>query len=104
MLPIDLLARPFADLDLYVGASLHRLLPLANALVPFALLAVGWQSLRLRSIIAGVGVGTAAYLGSIVLLGQAWSPVGATLGAAWCLGNAAVSLLIARFALAETKA
>lgn len=104
LLPIDLLARPLADLDLYVGASLHRLLPLANALVPFALLAVGWHSLRLRPVIAGVGIGTAAYLGSVVLLGQAWSPIGSALGAAWCLGNAAVSLLIARFALAETKA
>jgi serine protease len=102
-LPIDLLARPIADLDLYVGASLHRLLPLANVLLPFGLLAVTWQFVRMRPLVAGLAVGTAAYLGSILALGQVWSPVGATLGAAWCALNAVLCLLVARFALAETK-
>lgn len=102
-LPIDLLARPLADLDFFVGASLHRLLPLANALIPFALMIVTFQSKKLRPLVAGVGVGTAAYLGSIAVLGQTFSPFGSVALVAWCAVNAVASLFIARTCLAETK-
>ncbi len=103
MLPVDILARPIADLDLYVGAGLHRLLPLATAAVPFALMLVGYQSRVLRQIAAGAGVGTAAYLASLLFFREAWAPFGGALFLGWCAVNAAASLLIARTCLAETK-
>jgi len=102
-LPVDLLARPLADLDFFVGASLHRLLPLANALVPFLLLILTFQLKKLRPLVAGVGVGTAAYLASILVLGQTFSPFGAMALFGWCAVNAVACLAIARTCLAETK-
>jgi serine protease len=45
-LAIDVLARPIGDLDLLVGVSLHRFLPLASALLPFLLTAVFFGSAR----------------------------------------------------------
>jgi serine protease len=102
-LPVDILSRPLAELDFLVGASLHRLLPLANALVPFSLMILTFQSKRLRPLVAGVGVGTAAYLTSVAVLGQTFSPFGTTALVAWCAVNAVGSLFIARTCLAETK-
>ncbi len=103
LLPIDLLARPLADLDFFLGASVHRLLPLANALIPFALLVLTFQIKRARPLVAGVGVGTAAYLISVAALGEAFGPIGAAGLAIWCAVNAFGCLAIARTCLAETR-
>ncbi len=102
-LAIDLLSRPLADLDFYLGASVHRLLPLANVLLPFVLLVTTFQIKRLRPFVAGVAVGTASYLTSIALFGETYGPLGKTALAVWCIANAAGSLLIARTSLAETR-
>ncbi|MBL9021117.1 MAG: peptidase S8 [Myxococcales bacterium] len=103
LLPIDILARPIADLDLFIGAGLHRLLPLATALVPFGLLLVGFQSKVLRQVAAGAGVGTAAYIASLLVFREAWAPFGGALLVAWLAANALASLVIARTCLSETK-
>ncbi len=100
---VDLLARPLGDLDLYVGASLHKLLPLANALVPAALTAVTFHSKPLRMLTAGIAIGTAAYLGSVAVLGEAAGPFGSAALSAWCALNAVGCVLIARLNLAEAK-
>jgi serine protease len=102
-LAVDVLARPIADLDLLVGASLHQWLPLANALVPFALTALCFGSRRLRPVIAGLATGTAAYLGSVAVLGEALGPLGRAALVAWCGVNAVACAWIARSNLAETK-
>ncbi|NUP11275.1 MAG: peptidase S8 [Polyangiaceae bacterium] len=102
-LPVDVLSRPFADLDFYIGASVHRLLPLATAIVPLALLVTTFQWKRARPFVAGVGVGTAAYLASVVLLGQAYAPFGTVALVVWCALNGIASLFIARTCLAETE-
>lgn len=102
-LPIDVLSRPIGEMDFYVGASLHRLLPLANAFVPLALLVTTFQWKAARPFVAGVGVGTAAYLASIIALGETYSPVGKGLLLIWCAGNALASAFIARIALSESK-
>ncbi len=101
--PIDILARPLADMDLYIGAGLHRLLPLATALVPFGLMLVGFQSRSLRQVAAGAGVGTAAYLGSLLLFREVWAPFGTVLLFVWLGANLLGSLFVARTCLAETK-
>ncbi|MFO0550391.1 MAG: S8 family peptidase [Polyangiaceae bacterium] len=98
-LPIDILARPIADVDFYVGASLHRLLPLAHVGVPLGLLVLTFHWKALRPWVAGIAVGTAAYLASIAIFHEAYSPFGATAMMVWCGINAAASLLVARFAL-----
>ncbi len=102
-LVVDVLARPIADLDLLVGASVHRLMLLGTAAIPIALLVVGWGSRTLRQVAAGAGVGTAAYLASHLLFREAWTPFGAVAFVGWCAANLAVSLFIARTCLAETK-
>jgi serine protease len=102
-LSVDLLARPLADLDLLIGASLHRWLPLANALVPLGLTLVGFGVRWLRPSIAGLAVGTAAYLASIVALGDAAGPFGRAALVAWAILNVVGCLWIARVNLAETK-
>jgi serine protease len=103
ILPIDVLARPLADMDFFVGASLHKLLPLANALVPLGLSIVTFQWKKMRPVVAGLATGTAAYLASVVLLHESASPFGGFLLTVWCAANAAACLLIARMNLAETK-
>ena len=100
---IDLAARPLADLDLYVGASLHKMLPLANVLVPVALSALTFHSKRLRPFVAGIAVGTAAYLGSVAVLGESQGPFGSVAMAGWCALNAIGCLAVGRLNLTSTK-
>jgi serine protease len=100
-LVVDVLARPIADLDLFVGASLHRWLPLANALVPFALTALFFGVKRLRPVVSGFAAGTAAYLASIALLGEHAGPFGRALLVGWCALNALLCAWIARANLEE---
>ncbi|WP_437622231.1 S8 family peptidase [Sorangium sp. So ce1151] len=95
-LAVDVLARPIADLDLLVGASVHRWLPLANALVPLGLTSLLFGVKKLRPAIAGFSVGTAAYLTSVVTLGEAAGPLGQLALVVWCAVNAAACLWIAR--------
>jgi serine protease len=102
-LAVDLLARPIADLDLLVGASLHRWLPLANALLPFGLTAIAFGVKRLRPSIAGFAAGTGAYLASVAVLGEAAGPMGRAGLVVWCGLNAVACAWIARTNLAETK-
>ncbi len=102
-LAVDVLARPLADVDLLVGVSLHRFLPLANALLPFGLTALAFGVKKLRPAIAGFSAGTAAYLASIVILADAAGPFGRIPLVLWCAGNAAACAWIARTNLAETN-
>ncbi len=102
-LPVDILARPVAELDVLVGASLHRLLPLANAGVALALMVVTWHSKTLRKVTAGFSVGTAAYLASLLALGETFPVFGVPALVGWCVLNAIGCLFIARTCLAETK-
>ena len=103
-LPVDILARPIGDMDLYIGASLHRFLPLANALIPFGLTAIAFGSRALRPFVAGISVGTAAYLASIAVLGEHGSPFGQALLVVWCAANALACAWLARENLAESRA
>ncbi|WP_437733831.1 S8 family peptidase [Sorangium sp. So ce1335] len=95
-LAVDVLARPIADLDLLIGASVHRWLPLANALIPLGLTSIFFGVKKLRPAIAGLSVGTAAYLTSVVALGEVAGPLGQLALVVWCAVNAAACLWIAR--------
>ncbi|MFT3773487.1 MAG: S8 family peptidase [Minicystis sp.] len=102
-LGVDILARPLADLDLLLGVNLHRFLPLANALIPFGLTALTFGVKKARPAVAGLAVGTAAYLASVVALGEATGPFGKTALIAWAAVNAMICVWIARTNLAETN-
>jgi serine protease len=102
-LAVDVLARPIADMDLLIGVSLHRFLPLANVLLPFAFTAVLFGVKRLRPFIAGLSTGTAAYLFATVALNSAAAPFGRLPMFAWCTLNAIGCMWIARTNLAETR-
>lgn len=101
-LPVDVLARPIADLDLLVNVSFHKWLPLANAIIPFGLTALAFGSRALRPLVAGISVGTAAYLGSVMILGEHASPFGQILLLVWCGLNAVACAWLARENLAES--
>lgn len=103
-LPVDILARPLGDMDLLIGASLHKFLPLANVAIPFGLTALAFGARTLRPIVAGIATGTAAYLLSIAALGEHASPFGRVLLIVWCVGNAAACAWLARENLAESRA
>lgn len=102
-LAVDVLSRPLADLDFFFGASVHRFLPFANALLPFALTAVAFGAKRIRPAIAGLAAGTGAYLTSVAVLGEAAGPMGRSALIAWCALNVLACAWIARTNLAETK-
>jgi serine protease len=102
-LPVDLLARPLPELDYYIGASLHQWLPLASALLPFALTTLFYGIRSLRPLVAGLSVGTAAYLASVAALGEMSGPLGKTALLAWCAVNAVLCLWIARTNLTDVE-
>ncbi len=102
-LAADIAARPLADLDLLLGVSLHKFLPLANAAVPFALMAVFFGLKKARPVIAGLASGMAAYLASVVVLSDQIGPFGKGPMLVWCAANALVCAWIAKTNLAESK-
>jgi serine protease len=102
-LGIDLVARPLADMDMLLGVTVHKFLPLANAAIPFALTALAFGVKKLRPAIAGFSAGTAAYLTSVVVLADAAGPFGHVPLLLWCAVNAAACAWIARTNLAETN-
>ncbi len=101
---IDLLMRPLGDWSVLFGLGLHRWLPLANAGVILALVAVGFGRKKARAPIGGFALGTAAYLASQIALGFVAAPFGGFLRFAWIVVNAAVCFWVARIALDEKTA
>jgi serine protease len=104
-LPLDILARPFAEWDMLASASVHRWLPLATFLVPLAMSAVAFSIPRMRPVIAGAALGTAAYLASQPLLGlMATTSRGLVILSVWALVNVFICLWLARLSLDEKPA
>lgn len=91
---VDLSSRPLVEWDLLVGTSVHRFLPLANGLFPLLATAL---FLRLRGAqpwLAGLSIGTGAYLASVVALGHLSTPFGWLLTTIWCALNALFCLYL----------
>jgi serine protease len=103
-LAIDVLSRPLADLDLlFLGANVHRYLPAANVLLPFGLTALLFGVKGARPAIAGLSLGTAAYLISVAWFRELAFPFGSVALMAWASVNAAACAWLGRFLLAEDK-
>jgi serine protease len=101
--PIDFLARPIGDWDLLISASWHGFLPFANVLAPFALVTLLLSVRRLVPALAGFCLGTAAYLASVIVLGNVASPVGGVLFTGWCAANALACAWLARLVLIRQR-
>ena len=97
--------RPLGEWDAIVfGAGLHRWLLMASALPSIPHAAVGIASRRMRPLIGGVALGTAALLSQMAWSADVAFVGGAVLARGWALGNALVCLWIARVALDAKKA
>jgi serine protease len=101
---VDLLSRPIAEWDLLAGASLHRFLPLATAAIPLALVAMFNGIRGAAPWLAGIAMGTGAYMVSVMALGQWTTPFGGTLTMLWCGFNALVCLYLGALLLRTEQA
>jgi serine protease len=102
---VELAMRPLGEWDaILFGAGLHRWLLLASALPSIAMTAIGFASRRMRPIIGGVALGTAALLCQMAWSGDAAFVGGAALARGWAVANALVCLWIARVALDAKRA
>ncbi len=96
----ELAMRPFGEWDIVLlGAGFHRWLLFASALPAVALTMLGFANRRVRPLIGGVALGTAAMLTHLAWSGDTAFVGGAFLARAWAVGNALVCLWIARTAL-----
>jgi len=67
-IPLYLLSHPIPEWDMLVSASIHSWLPLSTFLVPLALSTLFYGVNKARPFVAGVSVGTAAYMTSVIVL------------------------------------
>ena len=100
-LVVDWLSRPFGEWDLLLSVGLHKFLPLANALLPLGLIAIFLRVKGAAPWLAGLTIGTGAYLASVALLGQLATPFGWLLTTIWCAGNALVCLYVGSLILVK---
>ena len=97
---LELCIRPLGEWDLVLaGAGLHRWLLLASALPSLALAAVWFGTPRLRPLIGGLALGSAALLAQLAWSGDAAFVFGPALGRVWAVGNALACVWLARTAL-----
>jgi hypothetical protein len=97
--------RPLGEWDaILFGAGMHRWLLLASALPSIGLSAVGFASRRMRPLIGGIALGTAAMLAQMAWSADVAFVGGAALARGWAIGNALVCLWIARVALDAKRA
>jgi len=91
------IARPIGEWDMALfGAHAHRWLLFGNAGPAIGLAALLFGVRRLRPLVAGVALGSAAFLGQVALAADVAFPLGATALRAWAVGNALVCLWLAR--------
>jgi len=63
-----------------------------------------WSVPRMAPLLAGVAVGTASYLASIVALQQLATPFGGLLTTLWCAANALVCVYVAALLVVKRRA
>lgn len=102
-LPLDLASRAIADMDLVAGLAFHKWLPLANFFIPAFLMTLLFGVKKARPIVGGVAIGMAAYLASVMYLGDQLAPMGSMLQGIWCSANIIGLAWIGKKNLAESK-
>jgi serine protease len=101
---LELAIRPLGEWDLVlIGAGAHRWLLLANVLPALALTLLGFASARVRPLIGGIALGTAAFLVQLALAGDVAFVGGGLFLRVWATANALACLWLARIALEEKR-
>ena len=100
----ELAMKPFGEWTILFAPSLHKWLPLASALPVFGLTALFFGSKRLRPVVGGVALGTAALLVQMGISGETFYALGPFMLRIWCAVNALACLWLARIALDAKKA
>src|ERR1019366_3149286 len=97
---VELAMRPLGEWDLVLaGAGVHKWLLLASALPAPGLTMFGFASRRLRPVIGGIALGSAALMVQLAWSGDAAFVGGAMLARVWTIGNGLVCLWLARLSL-----
>ncbi len=96
---LEMLARPIGEWDLLLGAGLHKYLILASAAPVLALTGMFFGVKRLRPLVGGVALGTAALLAQMAFSGETAFIGGMLAMRVWTVVNAVVCVWIARLAL-----
>jgi serine protease len=99
----ELAMRPFGEWDMLLAPGLHKWLVLASAAPSFLLVSLFFANKRLRPIVGGFALGTAALMTQIGFSSEALFPLGKLGLWIFCGLNAAVCLWLARFALDAKK-
>ena len=98
----ELAMRPFGEWDLLLSPSLHKWLLLASAAPTFLLVSLFFSNKRMRPIVGGIALGSAALMAQLGFSGETLFALGKFGLWAFCGLNAAVCLWLARFSL-DTK-
>jgi serine protease len=101
----ELAMRPFGEWDLvFWGAGVHRWLPFASALPVVALTVLLFGVKRLRSLLGGFALGTAALLTQIAITVDVAAPFGLSALRGWTVLNLLVCMWLARLLLDAKRA
>jgi serine protease len=100
----ELAMRPIGEWTLLYSPSVHKWLPLASALPIFGLTALVFGSKRLRPVLGGLALGTAALLVQMGMSGETLYALGPFMLRVWCAVNVLLCLWIARLSLEASKA
>jgi serine protease len=96
---MELLARPFGEWDAALGAGAHHWLLLAGAAPVILVTAIFFGVKRLRPVIGGFALGTAALATQLAISGDAAFALGTWGMRLYALGSVGVCMWIARIAL-----
>lgn len=100
----ELAMKPLGEWTLLVSPGVHKWLLLASALPAFAATALFFGSKRLRPMVGGLALGTAALLTQMGISGEVWYAFGGVAMRLWCVVNIALCLWVARMTLDKKSA
>jgi serine protease len=101
-LVFELVIRPIGEWDLVLGGpGAHRWLLVASALPALTLASLGFANPRLRPLIGGIALGTAALLTQVAVSGDVAFVAGSFVMRMWTFGNALVCVWLARTSLSH---
>jgi hypothetical protein len=100
---VEYLMRPPGDWTILSNLTIHKFLPLGSSFIPLGLAATFYNNKRLRPLIGGYSLGTAAYLLGTFLTNFHASPFGWFGLLIWTIVNVVVMGVLARLTLDLTK-
>jgi serine protease len=101
---VELAMKPFGEWTLLFSPGMHKWLPLASALPVFGLTTLLLGNKRLRPILGGLALGTAALLTQMGISGETFYALGPIMLRVWCGVNIVLCLWLARLTLDTKKA